>query len=198
MDFDDDVARDLPAPQAAPALDRAEAPARRRARRARPRPRPAPSPAGRKPFSPSVVDGGLGKAPSAPALPVSANDDMAATVPVMGRIAAGTPISAIQHTTHSITVSPDMLGMGAHYALEVKGDSMIEAGIRPGDLVAVQRRATVSEGEIAVAAAIPSILFYFGLFAQIDAYSARRGLRGIPLPELPRLLKTIKDGWLHT
>ncbi|MEM6847105.1 MAG: TRAP transporter fused permease subunit [Pseudomonadota bacterium] len=51
--------------------------------------------------------------------------------------------------------------------------------------------------EIAVAAAIPSLLFYFGLFAQIDAYSARRGLRGIPLPELPRLLKTIKDGWLY-
>ncbi|MEL6745515.1 MAG: LexA family transcriptional regulator, partial [Pseudomonadota bacterium] len=80
-----------------------------------------PSPAGRKPFSPSVVDGGLGKAPPAPALAVSANDDMAATVPVMGRIAAGTPISAIQHTTHSIAVSPDMLGSGEHYALEVKG-----------------------------------------------------------------------------
>jgi len=109
-----------------------------------------PSPAGRKPFSPSVVDGGLGKAPAAPTLPVSANDD-AATVPVMGRIAAGTPISAIQHTTHSITVSPDMLGMGDHYALEVKGDSMIEAGILDGDTVVIKQANTCDAGDIVVA-----------------------------------------------
>ncbi|MEM1038510.1 MAG: transcriptional repressor LexA [Pseudomonadota bacterium] len=110
-----------------------------------------PSPAGRKPFSPSVVDGGLGKAPPAPALPISANDDMAATVPVMGRIAAGTPISAIQHTTHSIAVSPDMLGSGEHYALEVKGDSMIEAGILDGDTVVIKQANTCDAGDIVVA-----------------------------------------------
>ncbi|MEL6734928.1 MAG: transcriptional repressor LexA [Pseudomonadota bacterium] len=110
-----------------------------------------PSPAGRKPFSPSVVDGGLGKAPPAPALAVSANDDMAATVPVMGRIAAGTPISAIQHTTHSIAVSPDMLGSGEHYALEVKGDSMIEAGILDGDTVVIKQANTCDAGDIVVA-----------------------------------------------
>lgn len=51
--------------------------------------------------------------------------------------------------------------------------------------------------EIAIAAAIPSLLFYFGLFAQIDAYSARRGLKGIPRPELPRLGRTLKEGWLY-
>jgi TRAP transporter 4TM/12TM fusion protein len=51
--------------------------------------------------------------------------------------------------------------------------------------------------EIALAAAIPSLLFYFGLFAQIDAYSARRGLRGLPRADLPRLKRTLKDGWIY-
>lgn len=51
--------------------------------------------------------------------------------------------------------------------------------------------------EIALAAAIPSLLFYFGLFAQIDSYSARRGLRGLARADLPLLKKTLKDGWLY-
>lgn len=49
--------------------------------------------------------------------------------------------------------------------------------------------------EIALAAAIPSILFYWGLFTQIDAYSARRGLRGLPKPDLPALKQVMKEGW---
>ena len=55
------------------------------------------------------------------------------SIPVMGRIAAGTPISAIQNRSHSITLSPDFLSQGEHYALEVRGDSMVEAGILDGD-----------------------------------------------------------------
>ena len=51
--------------------------------------------------------------------------------------------------------------------------------------------------EIAMAAAIPSLLFYFGLFAQIDAYSARRGLKGLPRDEVPRLGQAVRDGWLY-
>ena len=51
--------------------------------------------------------------------------------------------------------------------------------------------------EIALAAAIPSLLFYFGLFAQIDSYSARRGLRGLPRAELPLVRQTLKEGWLY-
>ena len=51
--------------------------------------------------------------------------------------------------------------------------------------------------EIALAAAIPSVLFYFGLFTQIDAYSARRGLRGLPRADLPRLRRTLADGWIY-
>ena len=51
--------------------------------------------------------------------------------------------------------------------------------------------------EIALAAAIPSLLYYFGLFAQIDAYSARRGLRGMERSELPSLAQTMRDGWVY-
>ncbi|MEE9375684.1 MAG: transcriptional repressor LexA [Rhizobiaceae bacterium] len=82
-----------------------------------------------------------------------ANDDMPeiTSVPVMGRIAAGTPISAIQENTHSIAVSPDMLGRGEHFALEVNGDSMIEAGILDGDTVIIQKSNTCETGDIVVA-----------------------------------------------
>ena len=88
-----------------------------------------------------------------PAILTAANDDHmdSASIPVMGRIAAGTPISAIQDNTHMITVSPDMLGAGEHYALEVKGDSMIEAGILDGDTVVIQKVNTALPGEIVVA-----------------------------------------------
>ena len=107
-----------------------------------------PSPAGRRPFEPSVVEGGLGRAPE-----MVANDigNAMTEVPVMGRIAAGTPISAIQENTHTIAVSPDMLGRGEHYALEVKGDSMIEAGILDGDTGVIQRGDTATPGDIVVA-----------------------------------------------
>jgi len=112
----------------------------------------APSPAGRRPFTPSVVDGGLGKARVKKETPIAANDSSeAASIPVMGRIAAGTPISAIQDHTHSISVSPDMLGGGEHYALEVKGDSMIEAGILDGDTVVIRKSNTCDAGDIVVA-----------------------------------------------
>ncbi len=111
-----------------------------------------PSPAGRKPFTPSVVDGGLGKAPVRTETPVPDNDaGEAASIPVMGRIAAGTPISAIQDHTHSIAVSPDMIGGGEHYALEVKGDSMIEAGILDGDTVLIRKSNVCDPGDIVVA-----------------------------------------------
>lgn len=81
----------------------------------------------------------------------AAENDNAVSIPVMGRIAAGTPISAIQENTHSITVSPDMLGSGEHYALEVKGDSMVDAGILDGDTVVIRRSQTCDQGDIVVA-----------------------------------------------
>jgi hypothetical protein len=69
----------------------------------------------------------------------------------MGRIAAGVPIDAIQHKTHSITVPPEMISGGDHYALEVKGDSMIEAGIFDGDTVIIKQSSNANPGEIVVA-----------------------------------------------
>ena len=69
----------------------------------------------------------------------------------MGRIAAGVPIDAIQHRTHSVAVPPDMISGGEHYALEVKGDSMIEAGILDGDTVIIRHSSTANPGDIVVA-----------------------------------------------
>jgi repressor LexA len=72
-------------------------------------------------------------------------------VPVMGRIAAGVPIEAIQTQSHTIGVPPDMLNPGEHFALEVRGDSMIEAGILDGDTVLIRRDDTAETGDIVVA-----------------------------------------------
>ena len=107
-----------------------------------------------KRFSPSVIQGSLGRTPAPAArLQTAGNDEAGAAVaiPVMGRIAAGVPIEAIQHKTHSISVPPEMLSGGEHYALEVKGDSMIEAGILDGDTVIIRNCQTASPGEIVVA-----------------------------------------------
>ncbi|GHC60892.1 transcriptional repressor LexA [Limoniibacter endophyticus] len=99
-------------------------------------------------FSPSVIEGSLGKKPPEPVRD-AANSPVA--IPVMGRIAAGVPIDAIQHQTHTISVPPEMLSGGTHYALEVKGDSMIEAGIFDGDTVVIRETNTATPGEIVVA-----------------------------------------------
>ncbi|MDE0923038.1 MAG: transcriptional repressor LexA [Aurantimonas coralicida] len=111
-----------------------------------------PAPVGRTGFKPSVIEGSRDAARPAPAAqPAPAKASASTAIPVMGRIAAGVPISAIQHNTHSIVVPPDMLGSGEHYALEVKGDSMIEAGILDGDTVVIRRGDTATPGEIVVA-----------------------------------------------
>ncbi|MAY27886.1 MAG: repressor LexA [Aurantimonas sp.] len=111
-----------------------------------------PAPVGRTGFKPSVIEGSRDTARPAPAAqPAPVKASASTAIPVMGRIAAGVPISAIQHNTHSIVVPPDMLGSGEHYALEVKGDSMIEAGILDGDTVVIRRGDTATPGEIVVA-----------------------------------------------
>lgn len=107
-----------------------------------------------KGFSPSVIEGSLGKKPEAPALDQHTsndNDGSTITIPVMGRIAAGTPISAIQSHSHTIPVPVDMLTAGDHFALEVRGDSMIEAGILDGDTVVIKRGQSADTGDIVVA-----------------------------------------------
>jgi repressor LexA len=112
------------------------------------------TPKARTGFTPSVIEGSksarTAEVASKPSrLPVPANESIG--IPVMGRIAAGVPISAIQNNTHHIQMPPDMLGGGEHYALEVKGDSMIEAGILDGDTVIIRRAETAVQGEIVVA-----------------------------------------------
>jgi repressor LexA len=117
----------------------------------------SPSLQPRRGFSPTVVEGSLGKqpAPTTPPQRVAAPQpevlSSSVSVPVMGRIAAGVPISAIQNNTHDITVPAEMIGSGDHYALEVKGDSMIEAGILDGDTVIIRSASSANPGEIIVA-----------------------------------------------
>ena len=83
--------------------------------------------------------------------PVAANDDRSVSVSVMGRIAAGTPIEALQEEVNQISVPIEMMRSGEHYALEVHGDSMIDAGIFDGDTAIIQSGATADNGEIVVA-----------------------------------------------
>ena len=73
------------------------------------------------------------------------------TWPVLGRIAAGTPIEALQNKVAEVPVPVSMLGRGDHYALEVAGDSMINAGILDGDTVIIQQADTANTGDIVVA-----------------------------------------------
>ncbi len=102
-------------------------------------------------FQPSVIDGDLGRRPKAPHSTTDAGLGETVMVPVMGRIAAGTPISAIQSQSHTVGVPPDILTRGEHYALEVRGDSMIEAGILDGDLVVIRKAENADSGDIVVA-----------------------------------------------
>lgn len=100
-------------------------------------------------FRPNVIEGSLGKSPGP--MRTSEEDHRVVHVPVMGRIAAGTPIEAIQTKSHTIAVSPDMIASGEHFALEVRGDSMIEAGIFENDTVLIRRQDTADTGDIIVA-----------------------------------------------
>ncbi len=102
-----------------------------------------------KGFAPKVITGDRVDPPRG-ALPVEAVH--ALELPVMGRIAAGVPIEAISHVSHHVAVPGAMLsGRGQHYALEVKGDSMIEAGINDGDIVVIREQVTAENGDIVVA-----------------------------------------------
>jgi repressor LexA len=100
-------------------------------------------------FSPTVIRGDFtGSLPGAPVAP----DVAAAELPLYGRIAAGTPIEALRDQTTTVGVPASMLSRGSeHYALEVAGDSMIDAGILDGDTVIIQRSETAENGAVVVA-----------------------------------------------
>jgi len=106
----------------------------------------AGAPRGRTGFKPDVIEGGGGVRPAAS---MAANDTR--ELPLMGKIAAGTPIDAIEHETARYSVPESMLGSGEHYLLEIEGDSMIEAGILNGDMVVIKSTDNAASGEIVVA-----------------------------------------------
>jgi repressor LexA len=106
-----------------------------------------PAMGSRRGFTPSVIEGNLGR------VRTGSEDEggRPVPVPVMGRIAAGTPIEAIQTRSHTINMPPDLLSSGEHFALEVRGDSMIEAGILDGDMALIRKSETAETGDIVVA-----------------------------------------------
>ncbi|BCJ90783.1 LexA repressor [Terrihabitans soli] len=102
-------------------------------------------------FSPGVIEGGLGRSRPKPVEAEEVDVYNSVSVPVMGRIAAGVPIEAIQTRSHTIAVPPEMISGGDHFALEVRGDSMIEAGILEGDVVVIRKSDSADTGDIVVA-----------------------------------------------
>ncbi len=101
-------------------------------------------------FKPRVIEGDKPESQRPANLePVIAN---AMELPVMGRIAAGVPIEAISHVSHHVAVPGTMVsGKSEHYALEVRGDSMIDAGINDGDVVVIRESSVADNGDIVVA-----------------------------------------------
>ena len=98
-------------------------------------------------------DGGQGSegALSATLASTASDADDLSQLPLYGRIAAGTPIEALRDETNLVDVPPSLLGRGEHYALEVEGDSMIDAGIHDGDTVIIERSDNAESGAIVVA-----------------------------------------------
>lgn len=103
--------------------------------------------AGPSPFSPKLIKGNF----RMPGATIAQASKQAMQIPLYGRIAAGAPIEAIQDNTTAIDVPGALLGAGEHFALEVDGDSMIEAGIHDGDTAIIQRCDTADNGAIVVA-----------------------------------------------
>ena len=93
-------------------------------------------------FSPSVIKGGL----DADNINRKVNE-----IPVLGKIAAGTPIEAIQNEVTRISIPEELSKNGEHFGLKVSGDSMIDAGINEGDTVIVKKGTTANNGQIVVA-----------------------------------------------
>jgi repressor LexA len=98
-------------------------------------------------FTPSVIEGNLGRVRA----PSDEEGGRPVAVPVMGRIAAGTPIEALETRTHTINMPPELLTAGDHFALEVRGDSMIDAGILDGDTVLIRKTDNADTGDVVVA-----------------------------------------------
>lgn len=109
----------------------------------------APVAGGKAGFEPKVI---RNDRPTRPRGALGVVDSPSVELPLMGRIAAGVPIEAISEVSHHVSVPGSMLaGREHHYALEVKGDSMIEAGINDGDVVVIREQDSAENGDIIVA-----------------------------------------------
>ncbi len=97
-------------------------------------------------FLPRVIQGGASRRPDS-----SADEKSSIQLPLLGRIAAGTPIEALSDPSRFISVPGDLIGRGEYYCLEVEGDSMVEAGILDGDTVVIERSDNAENGAIVVA-----------------------------------------------
>ncbi len=102
-------------------------------------------------FTPSLIAGGKKEDELIERAKHDQGENASITLPVMGRIAAGTPIAAIQTHLRDIGVPQNMLRSGEHFALEIKGDSMIEAGILDGDIAIIRKNEEAMNGDIVVA-----------------------------------------------
>jgi len=99
-----------------------------------------------KRFAANVIEGDFKLAGVSPVA-----DSESVQLPLYGRIAAGTPIEALRDHSNAIGIPADMIGKDEHYALEIEGDSMIDAGIHDGDTVIIRRSDTADNGSIVVA-----------------------------------------------
>src|SRR5262249_21130091 len=104
-------------------------------------------------FTPTVIEGNKRSAFEEGAqMPFSREcEEGGVSVPVMGRIAAGVPRSAIEDHSHALVMPQEFLSQGDHFALEVRGDSMVDAGIQEGDTVILKRTSAAESGDIVVA-----------------------------------------------
>ncbi|MDB5384018.1 MAG: repressor LexA, partial [Rhodospirillales bacterium] len=100
-------------------------------------------------FAPNVIRGNF--APNLAGVQKSANEAVAVHLPLYGRIAAGLPIEALRDQGSSVEYPAALLGNGEHYALEVAGDSMVDAGILDGDTIIIRRDDVAENGAIVVA-----------------------------------------------
>ncbi len=89
--------------------------------------------------------------PNAPDTPDTSPDSALVEIPLLGKIAAGTPIAALEDHANTLPIPQAMLGRGEYFALTIEGDSMIEAGILDGDVALIERTDTAQSGEIVVA-----------------------------------------------
>ena len=102
-------------------------------------------------FSPTVIDGGFAHGLHGRSAEAAVGSEGTVPLPLLGRIAAGTPIEALRDPSTFTDVPASLLGGGEHYALEVAGDSMIEAGILDGDTAIVRRSHSAENGTVVVA-----------------------------------------------